>query len=112
MATHDKPAELGGTEYHWGPGMFPNPALDYDEGKVMDGVNRNQRTKIDQLREMAAQKRSNTLDPNETTEEMLTAAGNPDRYGPARPLVQQSPEKAPEDTSWHEPVAKFERKEY
>ena len=91
----------GESEFSWGPGMFPNPEIDFDPGGQVskfprpDGgvtyqdVARGQGTLHDQLRVMAAAKRINTMGEKEEADP--TVAGNPDRFGPQLPLVRTKP---------------------
>ena len=107
----------GESEYCWGPGMFPNPQVDYERGVVGaraphatdKDVLAGGGTSHDQLRQLAAYKRLNSAATGEDIDEMFTSAGNPDRFGPNPPLVQTPP-----DTVWPdpdlEPVAEFERR--
>lgn len=108
MATHDKPEECGESEFGGGPGMFTPPNLDYERGLTNFNFE-GHRTRNDQLRDMAAAKRSNLTDPSETLEEMYTALGNPDRFGGHPPLVRQSAQYQPADGSNVEPVVIFQR---
>lgn len=109
MASHDPPPTCGDSEYSWAGGMFPNPAVDYEQGRTVFNFE-GHRTRDDQVRDMIAEKRSNTQDDSETLEQMTTALGNPDRYGGHPPIVQQSPQVLPPDPQL-EPVAIFEREE-
>ena len=113
----------GESEYCWGPGMFPNPHVDYDPNGAVTGfggraphitdkdVTAGGGTLHDQLRQLVAYRRLNSA----TTGENIDAgggsdfAGNPDRFGPNPPLVQTPPDTIypPLDL---EPVAEFERR--
>ena len=71
----------GESEYCWGPGMFPHPKVDYDDGRSLfpSGAT----TLTDQLLRMVADKRTDSAKPDAALEyEGKEAWGNPDRYGP------------------------------
>ena len=101
-------ATPGESEYSHGPGMFPNPKVDYDKGKS-GFPNEGVETLQDQLLQMTASKRTNAARAGESVEDMYSAYGNPDRYGPNPALVQTPPTTLP--PSPEEPwESKFERK--
>lgn len=99
----------GESEYSHGPGMFPNPKVDYDPNGGRSGLPKADPTLQDQLLEMAAYKRTNAARAGETLEEMQTAYGNPDRYGPAPALVQ-TPDVTLPPTVQDPFESKFERR--
>lgn len=88
----------GKSEYSWGPGMHPNPAVDYDRMEFPHGpANRaaKGRTRNDQVRDLQAYRRLNATQRGEKLDDMYTAAGNTDRFGAAPPLVQTPARKEP-----------------
>lgn len=71
----------GASEYSHGPGMFPHPKVDYDEGR--SGFPSGAPTLNDQLLDMLMYKRLDSADPNAQMEfEGSDAWGNTDRFGP------------------------------
>jgi hypothetical protein len=105
---------IGRSERSWGPGMHPNPKINY-EGRVDPKIAaRNaplngSRTE-DLVRDMRAYKRLDTVQTGETLEDMYTAAGNTDRGGPAPPLVNKHDRQTRPDTPPDEPLWRMNRK--
>ena len=113
----------GESEYSHGPGMFPNPRVDYTQNGKHDGFGPRKPGVTDkdvcagggglqdQLRQMAAYKRLNSAAVGENIDGGggPDFAGNPDRFGAQPPLVQTPPDTIfpPLDL---EPVAKFQRR--
>ncbi len=106
MASHDKPETCPPSEFSHGEGMYPNPEIDFDNGKVNRGINY---TQVDFLRDKAAMARRNIDSPDETLEELYYAKGNPDRYGGHPPLVKQKPCDPDPPKDLREPIRIFER---
>ena len=79
------PNQLRTSEFGWGTGMFPDPNISEDHDKGMFPYEPPSRE--DQVMEMAAIKRMNTNDPEAQPDYYV--AGNPDRYGPQKPLVRE-----------------------
>jgi hypothetical protein len=79
------PSPLRTSEFGFGSGMFPDPAHSEDHDKGMFPYEPPSRE--DQVMEMAAIKRMNTNDP--AAQPDYYVAGNPDRYGPQKPLVRE-----------------------
>lgn len=116
MADYDRPESPVVSEMCWGQGMVPPIGISYDpDGTVSrfpqarpQGVGLG--TSDENWRDKVAGMRSNTTDDSETIDEMYTAAGNPDRYGPAPALVREPDVTLAPDPQL-EPVVRFERKE-
>ena len=79
------PNQLRTSEFGFGSGMFPDPAHSEDHDKGMFPYEPPSRE--DQVMQMAAIKRMNTNDPGAQPDPYV--AGNPDRYGPQKPLVRE-----------------------
>jgi hypothetical protein len=73
-------------EWSWGRGMHPDPANSVQEPWCNE-IPYEPPQPDDQIRDMQAMKRMNTNDPNAQPDPYV--AGNPDRYGPQRPLVRE-----------------------
>lgn len=97
------------SEHHWGPGMHPNPRINY-EGRVdpkaaaLNGAAR-PRSLDQQILDLQAYRRLDSTRVGETLEDMYTAAGNTDRFGPNPPLVNRhakmtKPEKRNTESDW------------
>lgn len=86
--TYDRDSHLRdeSTEFGFGPGMFPNPAIDYSAGGAKSLVPIADPDSDAQLLELAAIKRTDVADPMDQPNPY--AAGNTDRYGAAPPLVR------------------------
>lgn len=88
------------SEHSFGPGMFPNPNIDY-EGRVdpkLAAVNRNGHPTLDeQVRDLIAYRRLDSTQKGEKLEDMYYAAGNTDRFGPQPPLVNADDKKTERD---------------
>lgn len=76
----------GRSEYSHGKGKFANPESDYTRGELPWEPGQDKRDV--QLR-LQAEKRLDATNSVETVEEMYTAKGNPDAFGPDAPLVQE-----------------------
>lgn len=95
----------GESEYSHGSGMYPNPKRDYDRGKSGFPTSfEGHPNRHDHARDMIAYRRLDSAQKGETLEDMYTAAGNTDRFGPGLPLVQQdasmTPKKPVEEIDW------------
>ena len=78
----------GASEYCHGPGMFPNPRVNYD-GDGRSGFPSGEPTLQDQLLDMLTYKRLDSADPDaKQVYEGEESWGNPDRFGPGKAPVQ------------------------
>ena len=73
------------SEWGWGAGMHPDPNTSYQH--LDPRLPYNPPQPDDQVRELQAIRRMNTNDVAAQPDSYV--AGNPDRYGPAKPLVRQ-----------------------
>ena len=91
----------GPSEFGWGPGMFP-PGIANNEGQrhAQDDFGANMvpprlRDKAgdqsDNYARAVADRRTDSTDPESGRD--FETLGNPDRYGPAKPLVQGQTQK-------------------
>lgn len=73
------------SEFGWGMGMHPDPehSEDYDKGQIPYSPP----SRDDDVRTLQAYHRMNTNDPIAQPDPYV--AGNPDRYGPQKPLVRE-----------------------
>lgn len=118
MAEWEAPPPAPETEHCWGPGLFPNPAITYDEDGSVSGLpNMRPRvpgygTTMDDYRDLVASKRSMTTRDDETLEDMYTAEGNADRFGPGAPIVQQKPVIHPPEGEPQGPIGHVRRRRW
>ena len=75
------------SEFGFGPGMFPDPTIDYSAGGAKSGVPIADPDSDDQLLTLAMIKRTDVSNPNDVPSPYV--AGNTDRYGAAPPLVRE-----------------------
>lgn len=86
--TYDKDAGPSQeTEFGFGRGHFPNPAIDFSEGGAKSGIPVADPDRIEQARTLAEIRRLDVNDPNDKPSPFV--AGNTDRYGAQPPLVRE-----------------------
>lgn len=89
--TYDRDAGMSGrdesSEFGFGPGMFPDPRIDYTNGGAKSRIPIADPDSDDQLLQLAQIKRTDVSDPNDVPSPYV--AGNTDRYGAAPPLVRE-----------------------
>lgn len=92
---------LGRSEMSHGQGMFPNPDINYEDGRVDQdtaSVNNTHRTIDSQLLDLAAYRRlDSTRTGGESLRDMYFASGNTDRFGANPPLVNAHDRKTRRD---------------
>jgi hypothetical protein len=94
---HDESSEFG-----FGRGRFPNPAIDYSDGGVKSRIPIADPDRETQLMELYAVRRMDVNDPNDTPSPFV--AGNTDRYGAQPPLVREiKPPPTPPKTPYTRP---------
>lgn len=75
------------SEFGFGEGRFPNPVLDYSEGGSKSRIPIADPDRTQQLRDLAALRRTDLTDPLATLDPFV--AGNTERYGAQPPLVRE-----------------------
>jgi hypothetical protein len=89
MAGVIRPGRPSHTEMSFGASRFPDPTSDYQTGTNVPWAKGPDKKDMQLQRQAEAR-----LDPTstaETTQDMYTALGNPDMFGPDQPLVQEKP---------------------
>ena len=79
------PNNLRQSEFGWGQGMHPDPNFSEDYEKA--GIPYSPPSRDDDVRTLQAYRRMNVNDPAAQPDPYV--AGNPDRYGPQKPLVRE-----------------------
>ena len=82
------------SEFGFGPGMFPNPTIDFSKGGAASRIPIADPDSDAQLLELAMIKRTDVGDPTDVPSPYTP--GNADRYGAAPPLVRE--QRMPPDT--------------
>mgnify|MGYP000917579090 CR=1 FL=1 len=83
------------TEFGFGRGRYPNPALDFSAGGVASRIPIADPDRTEQLRTLAEIRRMDVMDPNATPSPYVE--GNTDRFGAQPPLVRErkTPQSSP-----------------
>lgn len=76
------------SEFGFGPGMFPDPRIDFSEGGSKSMIPIADPDSDAQLLELAMIKRTDVANPADVPSPYV--AGNTDRYGAAPPLVREA----------------------
>ena len=75
------------SEFGWGAGRFPNPAMDYSAGGSLSRIPQADPDRTTQYRNLAAIRRTDVGNPLAPMDPFV--AGNTDRFGAQPPLVRE-----------------------
>lgn len=93
----------GRSEMSYGKGEFSNPLSNYQEQRTLPWTE--EADSRDLLFQYALQKRTDPTNSDEVVEDMVHEYGNPDMFGPAPLLVQESPMRPP--VLYKKPVLRY-----